>query len=138
MKTRILELAPCGVYCGACPAFNKTCRGCASEDRNQNRCNKWGCKIRNCCYDQKKLDYCVDCEQFPCKIIDKKLIRSHPYEPSYKYRHEIPVVFSNLKMMNIESYLEYQRQRWKCDSCGGRIIFYHYTCENCGQMQVVE
>lgn len=138
MKTRIVELAPCGVYCGACPAFNKTCKGCASEDRDQNRNGKWSCKIRTCCYDQKKLNYCVDCGQFPCKIIDKKLIRSHLHEPRYKYRHEIPYVFSNLKRMNVKNYLEYQQQRWKCDSCGGRIVFYNYTCESCDLFQVVE
>lgn len=138
MNQRIVELAPCGVYCGACPSFDKTCKGCASEDRNQNRSSKWSCKIRTCCYDQKKLDYCIDCEKFPCTIIDKKLISSHTYDPRYKYRHEIPNIFSNLKMITVENYLEYQRQRWKCDSCGGRISFYNYTCEKCGLFQVVD
>ena len=30
------ELAPCGVFCGACPSLGKSCLGCASDDKRQN------------------------------------------------------------------------------------------------------
>ena len=46
MKDRTSEVAPCGVLCAACPSFGKTCLGCASENKNQNRISKWNCKIR--------------------------------------------------------------------------------------------
>ena len=93
------ELAPCGVYCGACPSFNKTCLGCASEDKTQDRCSKWGCKIRNCCYNLKRLDYCVNCEQFPCKIFDKKLRSTHQDDPRFTYRYELPELLNKFKTL---------------------------------------
>jgi len=33
-------LAVCGVYCGACPSFNKTCLGCSCENKDQERTSK--------------------------------------------------------------------------------------------------
>lgn len=35
MKERKSALAPCGVFCGACPSYEKTCLGCASESKEQ-------------------------------------------------------------------------------------------------------
>jgi hypothetical protein len=40
LDNRYNELAPCGVFCGTCPSYNKTCKGCASEDKEQARCGK--------------------------------------------------------------------------------------------------
>lgn len=136
-RIRINELAPCGVYCGACPSFNKTCKGCASDNKDQDRCSKWSCKIRNCCYTIKELDYCIHCEEFPCKIINKKLINSHKGAAKFTYRHEIPDVFSKLKTMSLEDYFEFQKQRWKCKSCEGTVYFYHYKCNTCGREQMI-
>jgi len=132
------ELAPCGVYCGACPSFDKTCLGCASEDKTQDRCSKWGCKIRNCCYNLKVLDYCVSCEQFPCKIFNKKLRSTHQDDPRFTYRYELPELLNKLKTLGVKSYINFQRQRWKCDSCGGTIRFYHYKCDKCGKEAMVK
>ena len=67
------ETAPCGIYCGACPSLKirKTCLGCGSEDRKQKRKSKWSCGIRRCCFEDKNLNFCIDCADFPCKKIDK-------------------------------------------------------------------
>lgn len=126
------ELAPCGIYCGACPSFENTCLGCASEDKTQDRSSKWGCKIRNCCYNLKGVDYCANCEQFPCKIYNKKLLNTHQDDPRYTYRYELPKSVKKLKTLGVKSYINFQRQRWKCDICGGTIRFYHYKCDKCG------
>ena len=131
------ELAPCGVYCGACSSYNKTCCGCASENRNQDRISKWGCKIRNCCYFEYEFNYCVECDLFPCKMLKKKLFESHPGNIKFKYRHEIPKIFTKMRDMSIEDYCKFQRERWSCPSCGGIIHFYKYTCNNCGIMKIV-
>jgi hypothetical protein len=128
----INELAPCGVFCGACPSFKKSCLGCSSNDKNQKRKSKWGCKIRDCCYNKKELDYCAYCEEFPCKIIHKKLLSSHKDDPAFKYRFEIPDNFIKLKEMGLDGYINYQKDRWKCSLCGGLIHFYYYRCSKCG------
>jgi hypothetical protein len=131
MKDLPAELAPCGVYCRACPSFNKTCLGCPTESKEQKRTSKWGCKIRKCCYEDKKLDFCGYCSEFPCNKVNKKLIDSHPGDNRFKYRHEIPENFIKLKNLGIEKYKEFQKQQWKCPACGGIIQFYLYKCRNC-------
>ena len=136
-KNKIDKIAPCGVFCGACPSFNKSCNGCSSEDKKQKRISKFGCKIRICCYNEKGLDYCIDCNQYPCKFINK-LLNTHPKDPRYTYRHEITNIFIKLKSMSINEYLNFQLQRWKCDSCGGTIKFYNYKCDKCGKEKMIK
>ena len=113
MKNIPNELAPCGVFCGACPSFNKSCLGCPSESKKQKRTSKWGCKIRNCCYNEKKQDFCVGDNRF-------------------KYRHEISENFTKLKELGLGGYQEYQKQKWSCPLCDGTVYFYHYKCSKCG------
>lgn len=127
------ELSPCGVFCGACPSFEKTCLGCASESQSQQRISKWNCKIRKCCYEEKGLDFCGDCAEFPCDTVNKKLIHSHPEDVRFKYRHDVPENLRKLKELGREAYLEYQKQRWSCPSCSGRVVFYTYACVECGK-----
>lgn len=133
MKERIDEFAPCGVFCGACPSYNKTCAGCSSEKKEQNRSSKWNCKLRNCCYIEKKVNYCAECDEFPCKKLKKRLIDSHPEDERYKYRHEIPDIYKNFKEMDLMSFLENQKKRWSCPSCGEIVYFYKYKCSKCGK-----
>jgi len=132
------ELAPCGVWCGACPSFKKTCLGCASGDPKQKRTSKWGCRIRVCAYDKEKVDFCMDCGKFPCQIHDAKLGKSHEEDPRFKYRHEIRENFNRLKEFGQEKYILYQQERYACGECGGQIYFYHYTCSKCGRKQQVQ
>ncbi|MCF8231721.1 MAG: DUF3795 domain-containing protein [Bacteroidales bacterium] len=127
------SLAPCGVFCAACPSFKKTCLGCSSEERQQKRTSKWNCRIRDCCLYQMKLSFCVDCEAFPCSTHRKKLVDSHRGDPRFAYRHEIPEQFPKLKSLGLEDYLAYQRERYSCPDCGAIIQFYRYTCSRCGK-----
>lgn len=133
MTIRIPEMAPCGVFCGACPSFGKTCLGCASENPAQKRRSKWGCKVRNCCYQEQALDFCCECSQFPCTKHKKKLLDTHPGDPRFTYRHEVPENFIMLGKLGLPAYLAAQQERWICPHCGGRVIFYDYRCLNCGE-----
>jgi hypothetical protein len=133
MNDLLEVLAPCGVYCGACPSFQKSCLGCSPESKDQSRTSKWGCKIRRCCYGNKGLEFCADCTEFPCKKITKKLIESHLNDPKYEYRHEIPENVKMFKFLGQKEYLKYQEQKWSCPVCGGRVTFYNYQCQECGK-----
>lgn len=137
MATIPNELAPCGVFCGACPSFTKTCLGCPSESRNQKRTSKWECKIRKCCYQEKNITFCGYCPQFPCDKIKKKLIDSHAGEAAFKYRHELPENITKLRELGVTEYLTYQNQRWTCPSCGGRVTFYQSKCSECGREVII-
>ena len=125
------EAAPCGVFCGACPSYKKSCLGCGSDDRKQKRKSKWGCKIRKCCFEDKNLNFCIDCDEFPCGLIEK-LKNSHHDEVRFKYRHEI---YDNLEKINeigIENWVEDQKNRFKCPKCNGHVFWYKYKCNECG------
>jgi hypothetical protein len=131
------ELAPCGVFCGACPSFLKTCLECASENKEQSRKSKWGCKIRDCCYNNKNNSFCIECDKYPCKIYNKKLLDTHQGDTRFKYRHEIPEIFMQLKNMDTFSILVYQKNRWAYPNCDGTIKFYPYQCDKCGTKSII-
>lgn len=129
------ELAPCGIYCGACPSYGKTCLGCASLELGgvQNRRSKWSCKLRICCYDTHELDYCSQCEDFPCPKHRKKLLDSHPGDPRFQYRRD---VLDNLQLLNElgpVGFLAAQREKFTCPLCNGRVVWYDYRCTDCGE-----
>jgi len=136
MNNRRDEVAPCGVFCSACPSFKKSCLGCSSNEKNQKRISKWNCKIRQCCYEKKHIDYCANCEDFPCKIIDNKLIKSHEDDNRFKYRHEIPDDFKKIKLLGIDEFIEQKKKDYLCKKCGGTIFFYSYKCSQCGRVIV--
>ena len=133
MKKVVNEIAPCGVYCGACPSFQKSCFGCSTDNEQGRRKSRIACKIRVCCYLKKEHSCCFECEEFPCSTIRKKLINSHPEDPKYKYRHELTEIAEQFKKLEFENFLQFQKNRWTCPSCGGVVFFYHYKCGQCGK-----
>jgi len=127
-------LSYCGLYCGACPSYYKgTCLGCRNEDPTQKRKSKWNCKIRVCCLNEKDVLHCGECSEFPCLKISKKLIKSHPKDTRFIYRHEIPDNIKEIKELGISKWLEKQNKKWKCDECGGIVTFYEYKCMKCNK-----
>ncbi|MBD3198162.1 MAG: DUF3795 domain-containing protein [Candidatus Lokiarchaeota archaeon] len=128
-------LTYCGLYCGACPSYHReTCLGCRSDDHNQKRTSKWGCKIRDCCIDIKEVLYCGQCSDFPCKIISKKLIDSHPNDQRFYYRHKIPKNMKEISNLGVSQWVLKQRNKWECKTCGeGVVSFYNYECSSCGK-----
>jgi len=60
-------IAPCGLYCGECWAFQEgKCGGCISR---KGLCLKYTqiCKIFSCCVEKRGLRVCGQCQEFPCK-----------------------------------------------------------------------
>lgn len=126
-------LTYCGLYCGACPSYYRgTCLGCRSEDHSQKRNSKWSCKIRECCIKVKNLFYYGECEDFPCKELNRKLIESHKEDPRFNYRHQIPNNVKKVSKLGIKNWLAEQDDVWTCKECGDTIVFYNYKCMNCG------
>ncbi len=60
---------PCGIYCGGCPSYT----------REKNKCKgaEIGCKTRKCkgiyvcCVEKKKLEFCYQCQIYPCSKFKK-------------------------------------------------------------------
>lgn len=125
-------IAPCGVYCRVCPSYGNTCRGCSSEDRCQKRISKWNCKIRKCCKEEHKIDFCCECNEYPCKTKLLKLRYSHPEDTRFRYRHNIVNNLEYLKTHGLQMLVEEQDAFWMCPKCGGIIMFYYNQCRDCG------
>lgn len=128
--------APCGVYCGACSAYNKgSCLGCRSGSTKQKRISKSACKVRNCALHHKRLNHCGECDELVCKTYHQKLLKSHNDDPRYRYRF---LALENLKLLagnSDEELAEKINSNHCCPDCGGVITFFQYTCISCGYSQ---
>ena len=80
-------LTPCGLNCSFCPIHLRTdgelnyyrqrnvdpekirCDGCRSDRTG----NHWSpdCELLQCCVDQRGFEFCAECPEFPCSIINK-------------------------------------------------------------------
>ena len=74
----------CGAYCKTCkPFIDKVCKGCKiGFDTGERDINKAKCKIKICCFKEKELATCADCnELYSCKIIGSWYAKT-----GYKYK----------------------------------------------------
>lgn len=57
-KNQLFSL--CGLNCGLCPMFlGKHCGGCGNGNQS--------CKIAKCSLEHGKVEYCYECENYPCE-----------------------------------------------------------------------
>ncbi len=96
------KIAVCGLNCGNCDIYNASnnpeiahqlvkqfqgawedvkaedfhCNGCRS---NKTQCWTPDCWIRECCVNNKNLEYCYECQEFPCIKLKKWANKSERY-----------------------------------------------------------
>lgn len=127
--------APCGIYCGACRQYLLWKKDLLEERGYKMGCK--GCRIRNknCAFirrdcpalKKKELDYCYECEQFPCQKLQK-------IDSKYQERYSVNLV-ENLKRneeIGVEKWLQEQRELYTCPECGGEICVHDAECYDCG------
>lgn len=57
-KNQLFSL--CGLNCGLCPMFlGKHCGGCGNGNQS--------CKIAKCSLEHGEVEYCYECENYPCE-----------------------------------------------------------------------
>ena len=61
----------CGIYCGSCRFLGERCKGCGYVDGKP----FWTvqiptgvCPFHDCCRNQRQLEHCGMCDDFPCKM----------------------------------------------------------------------
>lgn len=131
MPEKIKEeyLAYCGVNCLLCTAYHhkkNPCPGCRTEESSIT-----GKSFRNCskkkCTRAKGVYWCFECEEFPCRRI-KDLSRS------YSKNYSIELVKEGREAeKDRTSFLEKQRQHFRCGKCGGIIDMHNEICTDCGE-----
>lgn len=135
----------CGIYCGACSivAYGKTgradafaacladvpkedlvCGGCKSENIYAG-CGT--CMLRRCARD-KGVEHCTDCADYPCAMYRR-------WQKAAKFLPHAREAASSLEIIRrdrAENWLESQKRRWSCPSCGAPFSWYAQECGSCG------
>lgn len=105
-------VAPCGLYCGECQAFQDgRCGGCISRE---GLCLKYSkiCKIYDCCVNEKKFRFCYKCNDFPCAKF--KFFEDEEYDLLYEKYDWVSEVVENLKKIKkvgIDKFLDGEVKR---------------------------
>lgn len=69
------NLAPvCGLYCGACEYLEKQCQGCGHQQGRPFWTAQMTievCPLYDCCINEKQLEHCGLCDEFPCETFNE-------------------------------------------------------------------
>jgi len=139
-------VAACGLYCGACGIYlatqesdnkkilqyalvlNQTfeetlCDGCGAKKKSLH-CSKMCIFIE--CKRQKGVDFCYECEEFPCKALNE-------FKSKMPHRIEIIESQNRMKEIGIENWLIEMQDYFSCPHCKTINSAYHLTCRKCGE-----
>jgi hypothetical protein len=134
-------IAPCGMNCSICSGYialkidikNKGvgipyCPGCRPRDK---KCAflKKHCKLLM----NHKIRFCYDCEQFPCD-------RLKGLDMRYRSLYHMSMIenLEFIKKIGMKNFLEKEKNKWKCPSCGGMICCHNGLCFKCDFDKLVD
>ena len=66
--------AVCGLYCGDCTFLGNQCRGCGYVEGRPfwtSQVRLAVCPLYDCCVNQKQLEHCGLCNEFPCAAFNE-------------------------------------------------------------------
>jgi hypothetical protein len=144
-------VAPCGLYCGACPMYLATqdgeekiktllqqfgardpkmsladlqCDGCIAGGRIASFCRK--CGMRECAQSKTNVTRCSDCADFPCSRITS-------FNNDGMLHHaEVLQNCRQLREAGIKEWAKREEERWSCPQCRAPISWYDKACSRCG------
>lgn len=123
------SIAPCGVICDICLAYQRTknkCSGCLNSGIKPYHCTV--CSIKLCAEKNgNEMLLCFECVKFPCRRI-KQLDKRY----TLKYG-ESPI--DNLNRINevgLSQFIDVETEKWKCSSCGQLLCVHREDCSICG------
>lgn len=96
-KNQYLSL--CGLNCGLCPMFlGKHCGGCGNGNQS--------CKIAKCSLEHGRIEYCFECEQYPCE----KYQHIDEYDSFITHRNQ-KADLEKVKRIGVEAYNFEQQEK---------------------------
>jgi hypothetical protein len=136
MKMKEDLIAVCGMNCRICVGYfgytmsgekrKHTCPGCRPSDKScafiKKRCRK---------ALTKEVNYCFECEDFPCEILGN-------LDKRYRERFKMSMIdnLNFIKEKGIEKFLKSQEEKYKCAECGGVICVHTDKCYECGNVRM--
>lgn len=122
-------IAPCGMNCALCSAFQRDknkCSGCnIISGIRFPYCST--CAIRNCALQLKsKSKLCCNCSKYPCariKHIDKR----------YRTKYGMSMIenLNSIFAIGVRKFAKMESERWKCSNCGSIICVHKVNCLIC-------
>jgi len=86
----------CGAYCKTCkPFIEGYCKGCKlGFDTGERDISKAKCRIKLCCFKERKLQTCADCRDFSSCMVIGEFYRKKGHKYG-KYRQSIEFIRKN-------------------------------------------
>ncbi len=145
-------VAPCGLYCGACPMYlasqekdeqkvkdmmrqfagskmqfkpeDLLCDGCIGGGRVAVFCRK--CAMRSCADEKANVTRCSDCTEFPCSKV------TNFNNDGMQHHSEVLANLRQIRQMGIKEWTRFEEDRWSCPQCRNKISWYDKACSKCG------
>ena len=130
-----LLIAPCGMNCGLCSNYLSMKNDLRKTGILKSYCA--GCRPRgkNCAFMKKncdligegKVQYCYECETFPCR-------RLQGLDKRYRTKYHMSMIenLTYIKEQGMQKFLKKEEMKWKCLECSGVICCHNGICYSCG------
>jgi len=125
----------CGLYCGACRPYLMLKKGLLERRGYKVGCKGCWVQNKNCAFimkkcprlRKKKIDFCFECDRFPCDILK-------PLDTRYRKNYGVSLIknLERMREIGVEKWVEEQQQFYKCRKCGGEICVHDDECFDCG------
>jgi len=127
-------IAPCGMDCSVCSNYLALkndvrakgvrmayCKGCRPRDK---KCSflKKRCELLL----NNKVEFCYECEEFPCKNLQHIDNRYQTF-----FRMSLIDNLNFIKEHGLAKFLETQKKKWRCPECGEVICCHNGICFSC-------
>lgn len=122
-------IAPCGMNCRLCMAYQrekKKCRGCNNDDSTK-PVYCISCILKNCATIQNNNSgLCYECEKFPCR-------RLKQLDKRYRSKYHMSMIenLEYIKQHGMEAFLKNEESRWTCIECGSIVSVHRNACLIC-------
>lgn len=123
------SLAPCGVICDLCMAFQRArnkCVGCQADGSKPYHCTV--CSIKTCPEKHgNQAALCSDCPKYPCRQI-KDLNKRYMAKYGENLQHNLESAGKG----GLADFIAAARQKWSCPACGQLLCVHTVKCLQCG------
>ena len=130
MSEMLAELiAPCGMNCRLCVAFQREKRHCSGCRPGAARWACRNCRIKNCSgMRESALGFCYNCKDYPCKRLTQMDTR-------YRTKYQMSEIenLEYIKEHGMEEFLQHEQERWTCKKCGSIICIHKAACPACAE-----
>jgi hypothetical protein len=123
-------IAPCGMNCGLCYAYqrdHKKCPGCRGNDQGKPK-TRANCRIKLCGNRPAgKPDFCGNCPGFPCERLCRLNRR-------YRTKYAMSMIENLMQLadLGLARFLKRERNKWVCPGCGSLLCVHKHCCLQCG------